>query len=57
MTGKEFNTVRDCVDFESFDYCFRGYSNFDDIKDEEFHRLRRQYVDAANALSEYLGIE
>jgi hypothetical protein len=57
MTRKEFTKVRDTVDNEGFDYCFINYSNFDEIEDEEFHRLRKQYVSAAKQLNNYLGIE
>ena len=49
--------VAACVENEGFDYAFRNYSDFKDVKDEEFHRLRKAYVDAAEALSEYIGFE
>ena len=29
---------------EGFHYCFKHYSSFEDIKDEEFHRLRTNYL-------------
>ena len=45
------------IDNEGFDYCFRYYSNFKEIEDEEFHRLRVAYISAANALSEYVGVD
>lgn len=57
MTGKELDYIRGCVEQEGFDYCFRHYSNFDEIKDEEFHKLRVSYEDAANALAEYLNLD
>ena len=31
------------------------YSDFKEIKDVEFHELRKAYVKAAKALKEYLG--
>jgi hypothetical protein len=49
--------VRDHAEQEGFDYCFTGYSDFLDIKDEEFHKLRVAYVAAAEKLKEYLGIK
>jgi hypothetical protein len=49
--------VAACVDNEGFDYAFRKYSNFEDVKDKEFHRLREAYVDAADALEEYIGMD
>jgi hypothetical protein len=39
---------------EGFHYCFKHYSSFKDIKDEEFHRLRINYLQSANELEEYI---
>jgi hypothetical protein len=39
---------------EGFHYCFKHYSSFEDIKDEEFHRLRTNYLQSANDLEEYI---
>jgi len=39
---------------EGFDYCFDGYSSWNDIHDEEFHRLRKSYLDASNNLKSYI---
>jgi hypothetical protein len=57
MTGKEIDYVRERVENEGFDYCFRHYSTFDDVKDEEFHKLRVAYVETANKLAEYLNLD
>lgn len=46
--------VRAAIENEGFDYAFRDYSDFAKVKDAEFHRLRKAYVDAANALDNYL---
>lgn len=40
---------------EGFHYCFKHYSSFEDIKDEEFHRLRTNYLQSANDLEEYIN--
>lgn len=39
---------------EGFDYCFKHYSNFQDIKDEEFHKLRLEYLAASEKLEKYV---
>jgi hypothetical protein len=39
---------------EGFHYCFKHFSSFNDIKDEEFHRLRINYLQSANELEEYI---
>ena len=36
------------------DYCFQSYSQWEEIKDEKFHRLRNEYLDAAEALERYV---
>lgn len=55
--AKNLNYVRGVVDNEGFDYAFRCYSDFSEVKDEEFHRLRLAYVAAADALSAYAGLD
>ncbi len=39
---------------EGFNYCFDSYSDWDEIKDFEFHRLRVNYLEAAKKLNEYV---
>jgi len=53
----EFEPVRQRVEQEGFDYTFRSYSTFKEINDKEFHKLRVAYVWAAEALSEYIGLD
>lgn len=57
MTGKEFGYVKDTIEDEGFSYAFIDYSDYSEIEDEEFHRLRKAYVNADEALREYLGVE
>jgi hypothetical protein len=47
--------VRFVIDNEGFDYAFRNYSDFPEIKDKKFHVLRKAYVLAAEALANYVG--
>jgi hypothetical protein len=46
--------VRWKIESEGFDYAFRYYSNFEEVEDPDFHRLRRAYVAAAQALDDYI---
>jgi hypothetical protein len=55
MNGPELDSVRAAVDNEGFDYAFRHYSDFEEVKDPTFHRLRKAYVKAAEALDKYVG--
>ncbi len=40
---------------EGFDYCFMSYSDFEEIEDEEFHKLRKNYCDSQKKLEEYIN--
>jgi len=55
MTDTEdFQYVENKMRNEGFDYCFIHYSNFDEIKDKEFHKLRKRYIKAQKALKQYI---
>ena len=52
---------RDDIDYivskmkdEGFDYCFLHYSSFQNIADEKFHQLRKNYINAHKELETYL---
>ena len=57
MTGKEFNYIKETVENEGFDYAFANYTDFSEIKDEEFHRLRAKFLLARTNLIEYCGLD
>lgn len=42
------------MDNEGIDYCFEHYSSFEEIKDEEFHRLRLGFLQHMKELREYI---
>ena len=54
MKLKDVKYVLSKIDDEGFDYCFLHYSDFREIEDEEFHRLRDNYLKAQKQLEEYL---
>lgn len=49
-----FNVAVWKMNDEGFDYCFRYYSDFDEIKDKKFHNLRLAYIKAAEDLEQYV---
>lgn len=57
MTGLELDEVRGRVDNEGFHYAFIHYSDFDEVKDKKFHKLRKAYIKATNDLATYIGLE
>ena len=42
------------MNVEDFTYCFDGYSDWKEIKDEEFHRLRLSFLYCMEELGEYI---
>jgi len=51
---ENWQSVQYRMDEEGFDYCFESYSNWDEIKDEEFHRLRLGFLQYMKELREYI---
>ena len=49
-----FNYLKTKMRDEGFHYCFKHYSNFDEIKDIEFHKLRKKYIKISDELSNYI---
>ena len=39
---------------EGIDYCFEHYSSFKEIKDEEFHKLRLEFLDSMRKIRKYV---
>lgn len=39
---------------EGFHYCFQSYSRFEEIKDERFHELRKEYLSISSKLEQYV---
>lgn len=57
MTEEEFENwqaVSYRMDNEGIDYCFEHYSSFEEIKDEEFHKLRLEFLDSMKKIREYV---
>ncbi len=54
MKAKDLELVIGVIGSEGFDYSFRDYSSFDEVKDKEFHKLRNAYKNAANKLENFL---
>lgn len=50
-----FENVKYRMKEEGFDYCFDGYSDWKEIKDKHFHKLRNNYLNAMKELKEYVN--
>lgn len=49
--------VRLDVENEGFFYAFKDYSDYNEVEDKEFHRLRLNFLNSAKELGEYLRLE
>ena len=57
MTDEElenWESVHYRMDNEGMDYCFEHYSSFEEIKDEEFHKLRLDLIDNMKKIRKYV---
>jgi hypothetical protein len=57
MTDEElenWKAVHYRMDNEGMDYCFENYSSFEEIKDEEFHKLRLDLLDNMKKIRKYV---
>ena len=56
MTVDEREYVVDTIENEGFHYAFHDYTDFRDNTDAEFHRLRKEYLEATKKLADYIGV-
>jgi hypothetical protein len=50
----DFRAVQYRMINEGIDYCFEHYSSFKEIEDEEFHKLRQEFLDSMKKIREYV---
>lgn len=51
---EDWESVKYRMENEGIDYCFESYSDWDEIKDEEFHRLRLGFLQYMKEIREYV---
>jgi len=54
---KNFQMVQYRMDAEGFHYCFKHYSSFNEVEDKKFHELRKQYLESAKQLEDYINLK
>lgn len=52
--AENWSNVHYRMENEGFHYCFKHYSSFEEIEDEKFHQLRKQYLEIALELEQYV---
>lgn len=55
MDDHQQKAIMSVINSEGFDYAFVSYSNFDDIENEEFHTVRKEYLKAREKLAKIIG--
>jgi hypothetical protein len=53
--AENWQLVNSKMKHEGLHYCFIHYSSFEEIEDEEFHKLRKLYIDVSKKLEEYIN--
>ena len=49
-----FRSVQYRMRNEGIDYCFEKYSSFEEIEDEEFHKLKNEFLDSMKKIRSYV---
>ena len=60
MTEKEkenWESLKYRIEEEGIHYCFNDYSDFKEIKDKNFHELRKAYLKSAKELEAYVNLQ
>ncbi len=55
MKKKDRKYVQEAIENEGFHYAFTCWSEFEEVADPEFQRLRSNYVQASQDLADYVG--
>ena len=51
----EWSLLFSKIESEGFGYCFVDYSNWEDIKNKKFQKLKDDYLKAHTALESFIG--
>lgn len=52
---EDWQYLKSRMNHDGFHYCFKHYSNFDEILNIRFHKLRLAYLKAAEELEKYIN--
>jgi hypothetical protein len=54
-TKEDWQYIQSRIKQEGLHYCFKHYSDFDEIKDKMFHNHRQWYIESADRLEKYIN--
>jgi len=57
MTKEDRQAVCEIIERKGLEGCFVSWSEFDDIDDPRFHKLRKAYLKAMKELEDYLELD
>jgi hypothetical protein len=55
MSAEERADLLQRIDQEGFEYTFSDYSDWSEIRDPMFHRLRKLFLSSRRRLAQYVG--
>jgi hypothetical protein len=51
---EDWQMVQYRMDNEGLEYCFKHYSSFEEIKDKEFHKLRKKLLETMERMRTFV---
>jgi len=54
MKEEDLENICSTIGSEGFDYCFCDYTDFKEVEDKKFNKLRFEYVESKKKLEYYL---
>jgi hypothetical protein len=54
---ESWENVQYRIDEEGFEYCFKHYSSWEEIKDEKFHQMRLEVLKQMKELRNYIDLK
>jgi hypothetical protein len=54
---ENWENVQYRIDEEGFEYCFKSYSSWEEIKDEKFHQMRLEVLKQMEELRNYIDLK
>lgn len=54
LSKEEIRELQDKINWEGFDYCFKGYSDWKHIQSTKFHNLLNDWKESERAFVQFL---
>jgi hypothetical protein len=57
MRRKELSKIHNKIEDDGLEYTMLWASNWSEVEDDEFHALRKRYIEVRKELAVFLGVE